>query len=156
MRRRGRNWAVLVCAALALILTPGVSAGQITITRINNLTFGTVTAGIATDVRYSDAGAAKFQLQAPRNALLLLTVLPPSGLTGPGSAIPFSTTTTSGAWSAQDRTTGATTFDPSQPVQARAPGSGRLFVWIGGRLSPPISQTAGSYTGTLTVSAVQQ
>ena len=137
-------------SATATVLQP------LTVTGTNNLAFGNVYPGVNKSIAYSDAAnAGKFAVSGYGGAQVTLSFALPTDLNGPsGSLLPIDNwtgyyNTTSGA------TSGGTTFTPSTAVTTTnlsgAAGTGSLFVFIGARVSPTSTQTAGAYTNTVTM-----
>lgn len=168
MKRRSRSLRpteggrLALAAALALVtaLVPGRALAQggpqgqaLAVTQVTGLDFGIVLAGSAVQVLHSEASAAQFDLRGPRGTDVFVSLQLPADLrnaTGQSIAIQFN----SAAWAERDRPDGRTTFDPVQGAQLTFPNRGHLHVWLGGLLSPPLRQAAGTYTATITITAV--
>jgi hypothetical protein len=77
----------------------------------------------------------------------------PINLVSGGNTLPI------GSWAGLHNTTnvtaGATAFVPAASVAgATLSGTGLLFIWVGAQVTPSVSQAAGSYTGTITLTVI--
>jgi spore coat protein U-like protein len=133
--------------ATATVVTP------LSVASVNSLAFGTVYPGVNKAVDYDDAtNGGKFSVAGYAGAQVTLSFTLPPTLAGPaGATLPIDT------WSAyhntaNDATSGGTTFDPSLagPTTALS-GSGNLYVFLGARVTPAPTQAAGAYTSTVTM-----
>jgi hypothetical protein len=129
---------------------------QLTVAAEQDLDFGNVIPGFVRTVAPADLGdAGRFSLQGADGLEVALDFgALPTELVGPGGAtLPLSFGAASAGYGA---TSGAVddTFDPSAVENANLSGTGELYVFIGGTVTPDAAQAAGSYTGliTLTVS----
>lgn len=133
--------------ALATVYTP------ITVTGARNLDFGTVFPGVAKSIPVANANSGRFDLTGQNSGNVNVTFTLPTNLTSGANTLPIGTWT--GCHNATNATAGCTAFTPSASASAMAfSGTGSLFVWVGGTVTPAAAQAAGSYTGTvaLTVS----
>jgi hypothetical protein len=152
MRRHLIIAAVLWCATRRAGAQTGVSG-------IRPLAFGTLLPGVAATVLPTDPNfSGQFNLTGPNNDYVLLTFSLPSAMTGPGGAtLPLVFGGSSVGYSASSSTGSETTFDPHTTQQVRlahnAGGAGTGAVFLGGTASPSVSQRAGSYSATVTLSA---
>jgi spore coat protein U-like protein len=114
-----------------------------------NLTFGNVFPGVNATVPLTGAGAGRFdvsgQASAPVN--LAFTALP-TDLTLLSNNLPVSFTA---GYNAANSAAGATPFAPGSGAAASLSGTGTLFVFLGGTVTPAVNQVAGTYTGTVTL-----
>ncbi|MEX2466273.1 MAG: hypothetical protein WD995_05150 [Gemmatimonadota bacterium] len=132
--------------ALATVLAP------ISVSNLQDLQFGDVIPGVATTIAPSAGDAGQYAVSGAGvlEVTLDFGTLPATlDHTLSASTLPLSF----GAGSAGvGTTTGvvATTFDPSSTYTANLSG-GDLFVFIGGTVAPDVSQEAGDYEGTITM-----
>jgi hypothetical protein len=134
-------------AALALLLARTEAAGQVTTLR--NLGFGTITSGTTTSVTKTSASAAQWRIHVPIAVVGFQLTLPTS-LTGPGTAIPITFSSTDGAYRVNtNNPIGATSFNPANFQAVTAALGANVYVWLGASVSPPLNQTPGSYSGTV-------
>ncbi len=141
-----QSTATASISALAFVL--GVA--PLTAAGVNDLDFGTVTAGVPTSPASLDAQAGRFDITGEPAAAVMVSFALPSVLTGPGGTIPISFGTTDGI----EWTTFPTTFvnfDPTLVYLTALDGSGILTIGISGTVSPLATATTGSYTGTITL-----
>ena len=156
-----------VLAVIDGLLSLAASAGQaqsanitatanvlqaMTVTGARTLDFGNVFPGVAKAVGVAAATSGRFDLtgQASANVNVSFTLL--TDLTNGGNNLPIGTWT--GCTNATNTTTGCTSFTPSGSATATAfSGAGALFVGVGGTVTPAANQAAGTYNGTVTLTA---
>jgi hypothetical protein len=132
--------------ALATVYTP------ITITGNRNLDFGNVFPGVNKTVAVAAATSGQFQLGGQASGNVNLTFTLPTNLANGANNLPIGTWT--GCTSPTNTTTGCTAFTPSGTATASAfSGLGALWVFVGATVSPAAGQAAGSYSGTVTLTA---
>ena len=124
----------------------------ITVAGTQSLDFGDVFPGVSKAVAANDASSGRFSLTGQASADVNLTFTLPTQLTSGGNNMPI------GSWVGLTNTTntpaGGTSFTPSASATASAfGGSGSLFVFVGGTVTPAANQAAGTYTGTVTLTA---
>ena len=125
----------------------------ITVTKTNDLAFGTVFPGLNKTIAVTDAGAAAFTIAGQAGANVNLTFTIPATLSSGGNTMPIA------SWSARHNTANSaaagTTFTPSASATSTTlNGSGALYVFVGATAQPAVSQVAGTYSGTLTMTVV--
>lgn len=118
----------------------------------NNLSFGTVLAGIPSVVEVHDARrAGLFEIRGPTDASVRVEFVLPASLTSfAGDHLPL-------AFGARDgyadysltRLPGGTYFDPDTPLIASLGAGGRLFVHLGGQALPGRVQVGGEYRAVI-------
>jgi hypothetical protein len=125
----------------------------VTVTGANDLQFGNVTPGVNKTVAIADAGAGRFDVVKAANQGVTLAFTLPANLTAGANNLPIGTWT--GGWNTANTPAGATAFTPSAGGSNTAATAGTtLFVFVGATVSPAAAQPAGSYSGTVTMSAV--
>ena len=119
-------------------------------TGVNDLNFGTVTAGaIGTPSGPSNFG--RFSVSGQPTTPVTVSFALPTVLHGPGSAtIPISFGSSDGKIWAPYPTT-STSFDPNASSTQSLDGTGSLIIGITGTVSPPTLTSTGLYTGTITL-----
>lgn len=123
-----------------------------TVTGARALDFGNVFPGVAKSIAVAAATSGRFDLTGQASANVNLTFTLPTNLTSGANNLPIGTWT--GCHAATNNTTGCTTFTPSGSATASAfSGTGALFVWVGGTVTPAANQPAGTYNGTVTLTA---
>ncbi len=149
--------------SLLIFFTAKVASAQnptVAVILGQDLSFGTVPTNTTDVVAASDPGAGTFQVQYYTNAnktgVLSLTFALPNNLRSGSNALPITFGANSAAYNFTNSLSGSTSFDPSQglsniTVQPRT--SYVMYVWIGGTVGPGVGQAAGTYTGTITVTA---
>jgi hypothetical protein len=124
---------------------------SLTIAGSQGLGFGTVTPGTPTSVATTAVGfAGQFDVVGSATAELQLTFTLPAALTEPGSGatLPVSFSSTDASYSNQaidNQGSPSGSVDPNGPSTIRLSSTGTMFVWVGGTVSPGVSQTGGNY-----------
>ena len=117
----------------------------------NNLSFGTVLAGIPSIVEVHDARAGLFEIRGPADASVRVEFLLPAPLTSfAGDRLPIAFGPRDGyAAYILTRLPGGTYFDPDTPLIASLSSGGRLFVYLGGQALPARVQVGGEYRAVI-------
>lgn len=125
----------------------------LSISGTNNLTFATVTPGIVKSIDKSTVGSAgEFTISGVSNSEISLNFNLPSDLMAGAVNLPVSFTGLDASWddgSAGGQTAPAGAIDPRVANNLRLGGAGALTVWIGGTVTPTVSQGGGSYTADI-------
>jgi hypothetical protein len=126
---------------------------DLTVVKINDISFGTDFGGREKRLDPSDGGAAKFQIQSKNETNTVITIMLPDFFTSTDGSdkIPASFNETSAAWSTIDDMSSRTTFDPRQPLSLTLKQNQIIYIWIGGALHPTGLQRAGKYSGSITL-----
>ena len=142
MRRR-----VAMLVALALVLARAEAGGQVVAMR--DLAFGTILSGTTTTVSKTSASSAQWRFTGlfVLGGSFVLTL--PTTLTGPGTAIPISFSTTDGQRNTANNPSTGTSFNPHNSQSVAALFNGTVYVWLGASVSPPVNQIPGTYSGTV-------
>ena len=136
----------------ANITATAVVYQAMTVTGARALDFGNVFPGVAKSIAVAAATSGRFDLTGQASANVNLTFTLPTNLTSGANNLPIGTWT--GCTNATNTTTGCTTFTPSGTATPTAfSGTGNLFVWVGGTVTPAANQAAGTYNGTVTLTA---
>jgi hypothetical protein len=124
----------------------------ITVTGAQTLDFGNVFPGVNKTIPVTAGTAGRFDLTGQGSAPVQLTFTLPINLTSSGNNLPIGTWT--GCTNPTNTTASCTGFTPSGTATASAFGApGNLFVFVGATVSPGAGQAAGTYTGTVTLTA---
>jgi hypothetical protein len=128
----------------------------LTVTGITDLNFGNVTPGTPVTVDKASVGdAGEFSVTgSPGVEITFDFMLPDSLRTGAGDAMDIVFITTDASY--DDGTGGgqiapAAVINPLVTETLNIGAGGSVSVWIGGRVEPGVSQTGGSYSGTVTL-----
>jgi spore coat protein U-like protein len=156
-----------VSAALAALLSLAATAARaqsanitatatvyqaMTVSGARTLDFGSVFPGVNKSIGVAAATSGQFALTGQNSANLNLTFTLPTDLTSGANNLPIGTWT--GCHNTSNSTAGCTAFTPSAAATASAfSGTGSLWVWVGGTVSPAANQASGTYTGTVTLTA---
>jgi hypothetical protein len=161
--------ATLLSALVAAGLTVGAATAEaqtsasiqatatvlsaLTVTAGNNLVFGNVTPGVNKTIAITDGGAGTFNVSKAAASGVTLSFTLPTDLTSGTDLLPIGTWT--GGWNTSATPAGATTFTPSAAgTNTTVNAATALTVFVGATVSPVAAQAAGTYTGTVTMSAV--
>lgn len=170
MARGVLGWRVAAWAALAVAAPTGTVAQQasigaranvsiiaLSIAGARDLDFGTVTAGtpVNVDPRVS-LTAGKFQINGIPFAQFQMTFTLPTSLqraAGP-QTMPIGFGPSAACGRNTDVQATCVYFDPANPMLARIrlsfPPNNNYFVWVGGTVTPALSQAPGLYQGAVT------
>lgn len=123
----------------------------LTITAVDSLLFGAAFPNTTRNVLPSDAASGSFSLVGAANAEVNLTFTLPANLTFGANTLPVTFGAASAGYNVANSRAGLTAFNPAAVATTRLDaGTGELYVFIGGSVSPTI-QAAGSYTGAITL-----
>ncbi|MGD0590709.1 MAG: hypothetical protein ABSA44_07925 [Bacteroidota bacterium] len=143
------------CIIFLLMLANAVLYCQsdLTVVKLNDISFGTDFGGREKRLDHSDVGAAKFQIQSKIETNATITIMLPSFfISADGSEkISASFNDRSAAWSMIDNVSSRTSFDPRQPLSLSLKQNQIVYVWIAGTLHPSRSQRACKYSGSITL-----
>jgi hypothetical protein len=135
----------------AIIQATATVLSALTVRGINNLQFGTVTPGVSKAVNRTDVGfAGEWSITGPPGAEINLEFDLPDSLLLEDSTVGLRIDFTNTDASYDDGTGGgqtlpAGTLNPNGVETQDLGIGGEMEVWIGGRVSPRISQTGGDY-----------
>ncbi len=144
---------VSAATAQAQTQTAGVTATATVQSPINvsgavNLAFGNVFPGVTKVIAVTAATAGRFDVTGQASAPVLMTFVLPANLTSGTNNLPIGTWT--GHHNIANAPAGGTNFTPSAGTTNSAfSGTGTLFVFVGGTVTPASNQAAGAYTGTV-------
>lgn len=161
--------ATILSATLAAALSLGAATAEaqtsaniqatatvlsaLTVTGASDLQFGNVTPGVNKTIGIADAGAGRFDITKAASQGVTLSFTLPTDLSDGTNNLPIGTWT--GGWNTSATPAGATTFTPGAGGTNTAATAGTtLSVYVGATVSPAVGQPAGSYSGTVTMSAV--
>ncbi len=149
-----RRAALAAIALLVLASTRPAAAQTLRVSALQGVSFGTMLPGVSTVVPRTDgARAAEFDIKGTGGGRVVqLQFTLPAALSGPsGATIPLSYSAGDAGFSAQQSIATQVGFDPRQSYTATLSGNGRASVFLGATANPSTSQTAGSYSATLTL-----
>lgn len=117
------------------------------------LDFGNVFPGVNKSVAVTAATAGRFDVTGQASTPVSMSFVLPANLSSGGNLLPI------GSWTGHHNTTaspsGGTNFTPSAgSTAATFSGSGQLFVYVGGTVSPATNQAAGSYSGSVQLTVI--
>jgi hypothetical protein len=125
----------------------------ITVTKNNDLSFGTVFPGVDKTIAVTAGGAAKFTVAGQASTPVNLTFTIPATIASGGNTLTLASW--AGHFATTDVTSGGTSFTPSaSATTATLSGSGALYVYIGATAQPTVTQAAGNYSGSMTMTVV--
>jgi hypothetical protein len=143
----------LVAQAISLASGGQLRAQLLSATGVRNLAFGDVLPGVPNTVQPTDVTrSGQFDIGGPSLAQVEITFALPTALAGGGGATtPISFGATSAGYSANGSIASQVPFDPRVPFRASLSALGRGTAFVGGLLAPPGTQSAGSYSGSVSV-----
>ena len=125
----------------------------ITVTKNNDLSFGSVFPGLNKAIAVTAGGAAKFTVAGQASTPVNLTFTLPATIASAGNTLTIASWT--GHHATTDVTSRGTTFTPSASATAATlSASGGLFLYVGATAQPTVTQASGSYTGSMTMTVV--
>jgi hypothetical protein len=150
----------LFCMAVPLAAQNSASANvtatvqqPITVTKNNDLSFGSVFPGLDKSIAVTAGGAAKFTVAGQASTPVNLTFTLPATIASGGNTLTIASWT--GHHATTDVTSGGTTFTPSaSATSATLSGTGGLFLYVGATAQPTVTQASGSYSGSMTMTVV--
>jgi hypothetical protein len=146
-------FARAAAAQVASVQTTATVSTPVSVTALAPLAFGNVFPGVARTTAWDATTSGRLRVNGLANSGVQLTFTLPTTLANGGATMPI------GTWSVRTNSTAATAgasevvVTSGTPVVRTLPASGSLFLFIGGRVTPAALQTAGSYTGTITLVA---
>lgn len=123
-----------------------------TVSGARTLDFGSVFPGANKTIGVVAPTSGQFALTGQNSAAVNVSFTLPTNLVSGTDNLPIGTWT--GCHNTSNSTAGCTSFTPSAAASASAfSGTGSLWVWVGGTVSPAANQPAGTYNGTVTLTA---
>jgi hypothetical protein len=156
----------LSAVALSIVALPGHAQDNasasvtatvqqpITVTKNNDLSFGSVFPGVNKAIAVTAGGAAKFTVAGQANTPVNLSFTLPATIANGGNNLTINSWT--GHYNALDAPTGGTTFTPSTSATTAtlSLAGGALYVYVGATAAPTGTQAAGLYSGSMTMTVV--
>ncbi len=139
-------------AQSASISATATVAVALTVANLRDLGFGTVIPSFNRTIAETDGTSGHFAIAGGANAEISVSFSSlPATLIGPGPAMAVSFT---GTYATADALGVGTGFAPAGGFTTRLDAAtGELHVYMGGTLIVPAAQTAGLYSGTVTLDA---
>jgi hypothetical protein len=131
---------------------PGVGPG-LSVTKTNDLQFGTVIAGAPYTILPSDASAAGFQIRwpGPAGREVDVSFSLPSQLFGAGSILPITFGPGSLEWDINQNGNNRRQANPAFPLRLPTGGGGRAYLWLGGTVDVDPGARNGVYGNVIVV-----
>jgi hypothetical protein len=137
---------------IALAFARPVSAQ---VTTMRGLDFGLLLPGIPKTILPTDAAAAQWRYRPLLTLLLNVSFTLPTSLSrvGGGGSLPISFCSTCAIYRINsDNPSGGVTFNPETGAHNLSITLlSNIYFWLGAVVSPTVSQPAGSYSGTVTI-----
>jgi len=152
-----RTVCTLLAALLLLLLVDANAAAAqgrpLRARPVQSLNFGDLLGGIPTTILRTDpVNSGQFDIRGERLTEVLVELLLPSDLVGPGgSTVPLSFGPGTAGYSPDGSIGSQVAFDPAVPQPLRLPGNGRGAVFLGGTATPPGHVAVGAYAATITL-----
>ena len=143
---------LLLVLGLSLGISGGLSA-QLTVVGLRNLAFGSVIQGVPKSITPSDpVQSGQFEFIVPLGSRVRVQFTLPTRLNGPGAArLTIAFNTTDAIALGQGPTSVPVTFNPNVAQTFNVVSSNRIWVFLGGRVTPTGTQATGNYTNTVTL-----
>ena len=128
----------------------------VAVTGVQSLTFGSVFPGVPVHILRTDAvHSGQLNIRGNKNAGIQITFTLPANMTGPlGASMPLSYGSTDAGYSNPQNIGTQLPFDPRAPYTTALDKNGDAIVYLGATASPSVTQRAGSYTATITMTVV--
>ena len=142
---------------LVLVLLLGGSAGalsaQLTVVGLRNLAFGPVIQGIPSAVAPNDPiKSGQFEFIVPIGSRVRIQFTLPTRLNGPaGATMNIQFRNNDAIALGQGPTSVPVTFNPHAAQTFNIVSSNRIWVFLGGRVTPAATQATGNYQNTVTL-----
>lgn len=133
--------------------TAGAARAQLTVTGLRNLAFGPVIQGVPSSVSPNDpVRSGQFEFIVAIGSRVRLRFTLPTRLNGPaGARLNINFGNTDAIALGQGPTSVPVTFNPHAPQTFNIVSSNRVWVFLGGRVTPTAAQATGNYTNTVTL-----
>ena len=144
--------AVARTALATIVLLPARTAqGQGVVVRpLQNLSFGVLLPGVATSVDPAQLSqSAQIELRAIRGNLLEVRFTLPTTMSGAGTTLPVTFSSTSAGAAPTSSPQSMSRFDPNYAARFTFLTTSRATFFLGGRALPRSNQPPGSYTATV-------
>ncbi len=147
--------SVLATAAQAQVNNASITATAtvqqpINVSGFQSLNFGNVFPGVTKTIAASDGtNAGRWDVTGQASSLVNLSFTLPANLTSGANLLPIANFT--GVYNTAATPVGGTGFTPSAGAAPTLSGTGQLFVWVGGQVTPASNQPAGVYTASVTL-----
>lgn len=163
-----KTFSALLAVALVFGLNSGAQAQEVGIIQavatvvssmsvqgMHDLDFGGVTPGVPKTIDKASAGSAgEWRVTGASLAEVSVTFdLPPALVHSSGSTmlVSFNSTAASFDDGTGSQAAPAGVINPNGPSVLNVGGSGELWIWIGGTVTPSVSQTGGNYSADVTL-----
>lgn len=140
-----------VCTLIVCTLSvANVAPAQVT--KLNDLAFGTILTGSTSTVTLTSGKAAQWKSHLGLAVSTSFTFSLPTAMTRTGGgSIPLTFCSTCAARSTTNNPSGATTFNPSSGTSTLVSANSDMYIWLAASVNPPLNQTAGSYSASVTL-----
>ena len=119
---------------------------------LQNLTFGFLLPGVATNVDASQITlSGQIQIEAPIGTNFEIRYTLPTAMSGSGTTLPVSFGTSDGGAAPSANPAAMQRFDPNAATRWRLATTTRATFFLGGRASPRAGQPVGGYTAPIIV-----
>ena len=135
-----------------------IDVTALAVLNVRGVDFGTVPPGLATSVDpRTSPQAGKFEIRGTRNAEVSVTLTLPAALTVGAFAMPVGFGATGACYRNRDQQPLCAYFDPSVPLVTRLRNrpfpDNLVVVWVGGTVTPALTQFPGVYRASITLTA---
>jgi len=123
----------------------------ITVVAATNLDFGNVFPGVVKGSTLASPAAGRFSVTGQASTPVSMTFVVPANLTSGLNNLPIAF---SASWNGINDPAGSGFTPSAGATAATLSGTGTLFVFVGGTVTPSVGQVAGAYTGTVQMTVV--
>jgi len=147
------------CNSIAQETASAIAAGTFsvssyfTVTRLADLVFGELAAGVNMSIQPTSAKAAQFLINGNGNSIVQVTITFPPSLTCGNNTLVFNPLVP--ICNTIPDASSAVQFSGSSGGSVSTGSDGNLYVWVGGKILATQMQPAGSYNGIIQLVVTQ-
>lgn len=162
---------VFLPVVIVALYVRSVSAqNSVSITKMNDLTFGALVAGSSVTIFPTDSHAAMFQISYTKSDYnknhdqednehgyhygwkdITLQFNLPNQLMNDSHGVPITFSNNSALWSGSSNINGAKSFDPNQQKELKIMKGKNIYIWLGGTVATSLSSWSGKYSSMITI-----
>jgi hypothetical protein len=117
-----------------------------------NLEFGNVNKNASKHILPTDITSGKWEITGQANKNIQIDFTLPATLSSSGNTLGLSFDGTDAGYTENPDGTSQVNYSPVQRISPTIGSTGKMYVFIGGTVTAPSNQAAGSYTGSITIS----
>lgn len=117
-----------------------------------DLNFGDVMRGINKSIVPGNSGSGKWEITGASNKEVQFSFVVPTYISSGSNELAFTSGSNGGKYSTDPSGTPGTSFFPLSTITTTLSSTGKLYIFIGGTVSPLSNQASGEYSGNITLS----